>query len=184
MKPKQFFYILLGVIAAFVIAGGVGYYYALGSLKTISDKLAAQQAEQNSADEQIQYLDKLKNQYKRDIIPILPLIDDALPHTKNQTAILTQLQNVAGSSGLNLSSVNFASPTGLPTSISQTVASGSVLALPINFQVQGSYGQLQTFLAKVEHLSRFTSISTLSVTTAGRGKPITYAMTVNAYVKP
>ncbi len=184
MKPKQFFYVLLGAITAFVVAGGAGYYYALTNLKATTDKLAVQLAEQASAEEQIQYLNRLKNQYNREIEPILPLIEDALPRAKNQTAILAQLQTIAGGSGLALSNVNFTSPVGLPTATSQTVAAGNVLALPITFQVQGSYGQLQSFLAKVEHLSRFTSVTTLTVTTTGKGKPITYAMTVNAYVKP
>ncbi len=184
MTPKQFFFVLLGGIVALVAAGGGGYYYALSSVKVTSDRLATQLAEQNAADEQLSYLAKLKNQYQRDIVPILPLIEEALPRTKHQSEILAQLQRVAGESGLAITSVAFASPTGLPTTTSQTIPSGGVLAFPINFQVQGSYGQLQSFLTKVETLSRFTNVTTLSVTRPDKSKPIIYSMTVNAYVKP
>jgi Tfp pilus assembly protein PilO len=184
MKPKQFFYILLGGIVALVLVGGAGYYFALANVKATSDKLASQLAEQAAADKQTQYVSRIKNQYAREIMPILPLMDDALPRSKNQTEILVQLQRIAGESGLTISSVGFASPIGLPTATSQTVASGAVLALPISFQVQGSFAQLQTFLTKVEALNRFTNITTLSVSRPDKSKPIVYAMTVNAYVKP
>jgi len=184
MKPKQFFYVLIGIIAGLLAIGGVGYYFALTNVKATSDKLATQLAEQAAADEQSQYVSRIKTQYAHDIVPILPLIDDALPRSKNQTEILAQLQRIASESGLTIASISFASPIGLPTNTSQTVAVGGVLALPINFQVQGSFAQLQTFLTKVETLNRFTNVTTLSVSRADKTKPIVYAMTVNAYVKP
>jgi Tfp pilus assembly protein PilO len=85
---------------------------------------------------------------------------------------------------LAISSVAFASALGLPNDTSQTVADGSVLALPISFQVQGSFAQLQLFLTKVENLSRYTNVTTLSISRPEKTQPIVYAMTLNVYVKP
>lgn len=184
MSPKKFFFIMLGVLGALVLAGGGGYYVALTNIKTTSTNLSQALADQTAAADTLDKLTKLQFQYNHEIVPIIPLIDAALPRTKNQTAILAQLQNIAGAAGLNLTAVTFPSPVGLPTNTSQTVAAGAALALPVSFQLQGSFQQLQTFLTSVENLNRFTNVTTLAVTRSDKSKPITYSMTLNAYVKP
>lgn len=184
MTPKQFFYVILGINLAVLLASGAGYYFAVKYIRTTSANLSAQLAEQNAAQDQLDSLTKLQYQYNHAIIPILPLLDQALPATKNQTEILAQLQRIATNTGLQLTSISLPAPAGLPTSTSQTVATGTVLALPINFELTGSYSQLQAFLTQVENLNRYTNVTTLSVSRADKNKPITYSMTVNAYVKP
>jgi Tfp pilus assembly protein PilO len=184
MKPKQFFFVLIGVIGVLLAAGGGGYYFALQQVAATSQRLSVQLGEQGAADGQLQELTRVKNQYDREVVPLLPLIEEVLPRTKNQTEILAQLQRIAAESGLNLGAVTFASPQGLPGPTSQTTKSGAVLALPINFQVQGSFAQLQSFLTKVETLNRFTNVTNLVVTRPDKARPIVYTMNVNAYVKP
>ena len=100
MKPKQFFLILVGTFGVILLIAGVGYYMALEQLKAQSDKLSTGLATQLAADEQIERLSVLQRQYTRDIEPILPLIDDALPRDKKQTQILAQLQTIAAGVGL------------------------------------------------------------------------------------
>lgn len=184
MKPKQYFMVLLGIFGVTLVIAGVGYYFALKMLGSRSQDLAAQLAAQQSADERIENLSRLKRQYDRDIVPILPLLDQALPRDKKQTEILAQLQNIAADSGLSIASVSMPSPLGLPTSVSQTVKAGTVLALPISFQLSGSYEQLQSFTAKVENLNRFTNITNLAISRPDKSKPIVYSISLNAYIKP
>jgi Tfp pilus assembly protein PilO len=74
-------------------------------------------------------------------------------------------------------------PAGLPNSVSQTVKAGDVLALPISFQITGAYAQLQAFTQKVENLNRFTNITTLGVARNNSG-PVSYTLSLNAYIKP
>src|SRR4051812_48941213 len=133
MKPKQYFMILIGFFGALVLAGGGGYYLALKELNSQSGKLSVGLASQADADAKIENLSRLKRQYTKDIEPILPMLDKALPRDKKQTEILAQLQSIAAQSGLQITSVNLPSPIGLPTSVSQTIKSGAVLALPISF---------------------------------------------------
>ena len=149
MKPKQFFYVLIGLFSALVVAGAGGYYLALQQLKGQSIKLSVGRADQAEADSRIENLTRLQRQYNRDILPILPLLDQSLPRDKKQTEILTQLQNIAAQVGLQITAVSMPSPLGLPTSTSQTIKSGTILALPITFQLSGSYDQLQQFTARV-----------------------------------
>jgi Tfp pilus assembly protein PilO len=184
MKPKQFFMVLLGVFGVTVVLAGAGYYWGLGQLKSQSAKLATGLAAQADADAQIDNLDRLKRQYDRDIVPILPLLDAALPRDKKQTEILTQLQTIASQVGLQITSVSMPSPLGLPTGVSQTVKSGTVLALPISFQLAGSYDQLQQFTARIENLNRFTNITNLAISRPDKTKPIIYSIALNAYIKP
>jgi Tfp pilus assembly protein PilO len=184
MKPKQFFYVLLGVIGAILVAAGGGYYLAFEKIQANSQALGTQLAEQTASQEQIDRLTLLKRQYDRDIVPILPLIDEALPRDKKQTEILVQLQTIASGVGLQINSISMPSPTGLPTSVSQTVKAGNVLALPISFQLSGTYAQLQMFTSRVENLNRFTNITNLAIANTDKSKPITYSISLNAYIKP
>jgi Tfp pilus assembly protein PilO len=184
MKPKQFFYVVLGMIAVLALAGGGGYYLVWKQLQTQSATLATQLAEQKAVGDQIETLERLRRQYNRDIEPILPLMDAALPRDKKQTEILAQLQNIAQQVGLTIAAVSMPSPIGLPTSVSQTVKAGTVLALPINFQLAGSYTQLQDFTVKVENLNRFTNITILGISHPDKTRPIVYTISLNAYIKP
>jgi len=184
MKPKQFFLVLLGVFGVTILLAGGGYYLGMNKLKADSVTLSTGLATQAQADTQIDNLGQLKHQYDRDIVPILPLLDEALPRDKKQTEILTQLQSIASQVGLQISSVSMPSPVGLPTSVSQTVVSGAVLALPISFQLSGSYNQLQQFTAKIENLNRFTNITNLAISRPDKTKPIVYSIALNAYIKP
>src|SRR5476649_1754347 len=151
MKPKQFFFILLGAVGVTLLVAGVGYYMGLTQLKTQSTELATGLASQADADAQIEKLGQLKREYDRDIVPILPLLDEALPRDKKQTEILAQLQNIASNVGLQIASISMPSPLGLPTSVSQTIKAGTLLALPVSFQLSGSYDQLQQFTQQVEN---------------------------------
>jgi Tfp pilus assembly protein PilO len=184
MNPKQFFYGLIGVLGVILATGGAGYYYALQTLQASSQALAGKMATAEAANEQIDRLNSLKVRYDRDIVPILPMIDQALPRDKKQTEILAQLQNIASQVGLSISSVSMPSPIGVPTSTSQTIQTGTVLALPISFQLTGSYAQLQTFLSRVENLNRFTNVTNLAIARPDKNKPIVYSMSLNAYIKP
>jgi Tfp pilus assembly protein PilO len=183
MTPKKYFFALLGIMVILIAAGGYGYYMAVLEInvskaayaKTLSDQAAAQQQLDDTA--------TLKNQYKRDILPIVSSINDALPRTKNQTEILSQLQTIASASGLSLTNVTLPSAVGLPGNTSQTIQSGNVLALPLSFQLQGTYAQLQAFLTKVENLNRFTNVTSLAISHDDKNN-VTYSMTVNAYIKP
>jgi Tfp pilus assembly protein PilO len=184
MKPQQFFYTLLGALGIMVLAVGIGYYLGLSQLTAQSNALATDLASQSDADTQIEKLGLLKREYDRDIVPILPLLDEALPRDKKQTEILAQLQNIAANVGLSIASISMPSPVGLPTSVSQTVKAGTLLALPVSFQLSGSYDQLQEFTQQVENLNRFTNITSLAISRPDKTKPIVYSIALNAYIKP
>jgi Tfp pilus assembly protein PilO len=184
MKAHQASIILGGSLLLVVTLAGTGYYFGITYLTATTQKLQVQLTDTAQADSDLQALAIAKARYAKNIVPLKPLIETALPRTKEQTDILAQLQRIATANGLILANVSLPSPAGLPSAISQTLPVSGVLALPVTFQITGSYVQLQAFLTQIENLSRSTTVTSLSVTRPDPKKPITYSITLNAYVKP
>jgi Tfp pilus assembly protein PilO len=183
LKPKEFFFVLAGLTVVILGAGGYGFYWGLGFIRAQSNSLAAEYAVQQVAAAQITSLTNLGARYQKQIVPVTQEMDDALPRQKNQTEILAQVERVAAANSLNLSGVSMPSPGGLPSSVSQTIQAGDVLALPINFSVVGPYSELQSFTSQIENLNRFTNITSLIVQGQGSGN-VQYTFSLDAYIKP
>jgi Tfp pilus assembly protein PilO len=186
MKPKQFFFMMLGILVAVVAAGAGGYYFALKRMNAETTDLGASMAQEKTIDEQITSLDKLNREYNRTIDPILPLLDAALPRQKQQTEILAQIEHIAAATGVQqpFKAITMPSPVGLPSDASQTIKSGVVLALPINFQASGTYAQLQEFTRQLENLNRYTNVTNLVIKSDQKKDPISYTFSLVAYIKP
>jgi Tfp pilus assembly protein PilO len=177
MTPKKYNQIIAAITLSLVLAGGVGYWFALNILGDASEKLATQMGIESSADARIVNLANTQIAYDKEIAPMLAQINEALPNTPNQTQILEQVQKIAKTTGVSLSGITLNS-----TGVSTAGKVGGVIPLPLSFQVSGSYDQLQNFLASVENLSRLTTVDSLTV---GRsGQTITYAINLSAYSKP
>ncbi|HSX14857.1 MAG TPA: type 4a pilus biogenesis protein PilO [Candidatus Saccharimonadales bacterium] len=183
MKPKKFFFILLGLCLVLTIVLGGGFYMGIKKIRTQTGALARTAADATLAQEHLDQLSDLKKQFQ-ELQPALAKLNVALPTDKNQSEVVLQIQQLAANAGMKLPSASFQANNGLPTSTSQTVRSGDVLALPINFQLSGSYDQLQAFLASVENLGRYSNVSALSITRADNNKGLTFSITLNVYVKP
>lgn len=183
MKPKQFFYVLLGIVVVAIGLGGAGYYYAMQYVRTQSTQLATEQAIQETAAQQIEQVDTLGAEYQKQVVPIMSLINDALPTDKNQTEILAQIERLAADNNMSVGTISMPNPTGLPSGASQTVSLGDVLALPIDFSVTGPYASLQTFTQALENLDRFTNITSLTIQ-GQAGGIAEYTYNLDAYIKP
>jgi Tfp pilus assembly protein PilO len=180
MTSKRFFFVLCGALLLLIIAAGGAYYLASRNLQAGTSELSQRLADEQLADQRISDLQDLDKQYTR-IQPSLPIIYAALPDQKNQSQIAIDLRNIAAQSGMSLDSVSFAASTA-PGPVSQTVKVGDVLAIPISFQLGGSYDQLQTFLNLQEHLNRYTNMTSLTIT--GSNNALKFDVTLNAFVKP
>ncbi len=185
MKAKQFFFISLGIFAALVVGGGTGYVYASRLIQARTNTLRHRLASETVTDDQISSLDNLKKTYHK-LEPLIPSIDAALPHSKQQSEIALQLQSLASSAGMALPSVNFSAAANGPAPTSQTIKGPSgVLALPISFALTGTYPQLLTFLRSLENLNRYTGISSLSIARKDvKSQTLSFSLTVNVYIKP
>lgn len=184
MKAQQFFYGALGTLAVLIVGGGVGDYYATAALKNKTANLQGQLSSQTVLDDEINQLVTLKQNYQK-LQFLIPQVEAALPKQKQQSEIALQLQQLASSAGMALPSLNFAGVTALPTSTSQTVRSGNVLALPVSFQLSGTYPQLQAFLTSLENLNRYTGVTNLNISHKDeKSQTLNFELNVNVYVKP
>lgn len=181
MSPKRFFYILCGLLGIILVVGGLSYYYATINLSQTTAQLSQRLADEEVADENLASLQNLNKQYKH-LAPELQAINQALPDEKKISQIALELHDIASNSGMSLDSLTFAAST-KPGPTSQTVAAGSSLAIPITFQLVGSYNQLQAFLQRQERLKRYTSVTSLDISTSDSGS-LAFNITLDAYVKP
>jgi len=183
MNPRRYFFIIIGLLVGVMVVGAAGYAWALILVSQNSHQLAMQLGEQEAADAQITNLQLTAKAYETKIVPILSEIQTAMPKTKNQTDLLLQLQQSAQASGIAISNVTFApAQDKLPSNATQTTIQNGLLVMPVSFSVTGSFAQLQSFLERVENLSRVTAVTNLTVSRSGTA--INYAMTVNAFIKP
>lgn len=185
MKARQFFYIASGILLVLLVGGGVVDYLANAAIHQKTQILQQRLATQSASLDQVNQLAALKTQYQK-LLPVVPQIEAALPRTKDQSVIALQLQQLAQSAGLSLPSVSFTSPATLPnTTTSQTVPAGNVLALPVTFQLSGTYLQMQTFLRSLENLNRYTGVSNITISHKDdKLQLLNFTMTVNVYTKP
>jgi Tfp pilus assembly protein PilO len=186
VKPKRFFFVLCGVCAVLAAGLGVGFYYEVQHIKAETIALSKKSADATISGEQLDQLNDLKKQFGQ-LQEVLTKLNIALPADKNQSVLILQIQQLAANAGMSLPSASFATSAGLPNATSQTVKSGDVLALPISFQLTGTYDQLQNFLKQLEQLGRYSNVSSLGISktaTATGGTSLTFSIVLNVYVKP
>lgn len=183
MTPKKFFLGLMVAIGVLLVGGGVAYVVVSQVIAEKRVSLQKQLASETVADDKLMRLAELQTQYDR-ITPLLTRFEQALPKSKKQSEIALQLQQLATTNGMTLPSITFA-PSTTPSATSQTVKDGSLLALPISFQLTGTYEQLQGFLRSLESLNRYTVVKNLSITRGEvKSKTLSFTIGINVYVKP
>lgn len=182
MSPKKFFYVLCGIAAVVVLGGGAGYYLASQALKAETANLSRRLADEQAGEQQLSSLDDLQKQYER-LTPLLPVVNSALPNEKNQSTLALQLRNIAEQSGMNLTGLTFSAST-QPGPTSQTIPDGAVLAIPVSFKLAGTYDQLQQFLGLQEHLDRYTSVTSLTISSDNTSSKLSFDIALNAFLKP
>lgn len=184
MRPQKFFYGTLIGLGVLVVGGAGGYYWASSAIHSKTMALQQRLASEVAIDDQISQLVELKKTYQK-LQPIIPLIDAALPQSKQQSVVALQLQQLAANAGMSLPSVSFSGTSTLPAPTSQTIKSGNVLALPVSFQLTGTYDQMQAFLRSIEQLNRYTGVTSLSISHKDdKAKTLSFNINVNVYVKP
>ena len=186
MKPKQYFFVLVGVTVLLIGGGVAGYVYATSLLGRQAASLRESLAQVAVAGEHVDQLKQLRKQYLT-LSPKFAKLNLALPTTKKQSELVLQLQQLAINSGMSIPTASFtglSTAGALPSATSQTVQTGSVIALPLSFQLTGTYDQLQSFLTRLEQLNRYTNVTTLNIIKSDTKNTLTFSITLNAFVKP
>lgn len=189
MKPKSFFYVLLGVCGGLLIIGTIGYIYGSKFLISKKQELVKKEADLSLVEQRNGQLVELRRHYD-DAAKRLNEITKALPESKQQAEVIVALKEVANRSGMNLPTIQFNSSGSVDKKQSdpnytQTSKVGELYVLPISLKLNGNYDQLVKFLLEVEKLSRYNSVTNLTLTKVSDNKDkLDVSLTINAYLKP
>ncbi len=184
IKPKQFYFILLGLLVFSFAGGALAYYFSYTQLNSQSSLLRRTLADMQLSGDRIDQLSQLKAQY-RALTPDLPLFARALPTAKNQSEIVQQLNQLASTNSMSLPGVSFAGDSAtLPGPLTLTAKAGNMLAVPIAISLTGTYDQMQNFLQSLEKLGRYNSVTSLTINRTGVGNSLSFAITANVFFQP
>lgn len=165
MKPKQMFFILLGLLTLTIVAG---LYFYMSAHRALGEKLNELEIATSDivlAREKVAKLEELEGQFEK-LQPLIKKGDDILPPEKEQAEALAVLNKLVTNSGLSVKSITFERTSGLPTDISQTQKSNlaNVLVMPVNIQTSsGTYAQLQKLLLSIENNVRHMQVKNLDI---------------------
>ncbi len=171
--------ILLAVVA---LAAAIGAYYFLvlspqrDEITRLDGEIAAQEASVEQARLMVATYEKAKSSYKQNYATLARL-GKAVPADDDVRSLMVQLESTAIRSGVDFQSIEMSSSLGsteegttdasglasAPGAI--PVAGGVLSAMPFSFTFNGSYFDLTTFFARLEH---FVSLSNAKLDSTGR----------------
>lgn len=168
MNRQKRFYITLAtlfVLTALLILGGEIFAYT--RLDGISSVIVENDYRIAKMDEKATSLEELKTRYEG-IETEIPKVEVALPDKKESSKLLSDLDNLATSSGLKLtllqaSSKNISSRAVNPETL-QIVSGKYGKELPLNATVQGNYQNFVNFIKRLENYQRLISVGAIEIT--------------------
>lgn len=184
MKPKQLYFTLLAfsiVIAAAILAMFFFGQRQIETRVTVIEKLSADVEIQEN---RLKELKKLEAEYQ-ELLPLINKVKNVLPEQKQQAEIIAQIAKLATQSNLKVNDLSFQATSGLPGPITQTenVAVGGIKTMPVTFEIDGSFEQLQSLLQKFEKQERFMQVRSLSIS-RGEGGNLAVGVQLVVFLKP
>jgi len=136
--------------------------HKLSSLRSQHDQLVSQagtlQGQLTSLQEQKAHSATLDAQQARNQL--------AMPPTADLPGLITQLDSLASSTGVNLSSIS-PSPPAAASAAGGSVAGGSYQSMSLSLAFAGTYGQDMAFLQGLYQLNRLVVINSVSLSGGG-----------------
>lgn len=185
VRAKLTFYALCAVLVLLSIGSIYAFWWGTQELQAQKDRglkkqLALQDEQQRT--EQLIQLNRRYNDAKSRIADI----NTALPHSAEQAEMLLAVKEAANQSGVILPSIQFTGSAQLTNpQLNQATPAKGLYILPISLKLSGTYDQLQKFLGRLENLSRYNSVTSLSLSKLNADpNKLDISLSVNAYLKP
>lgn len=208
MKPKKFYFIMLGIFGMSLVSGATMLYLTDKLLGKRSENVVSLKLESRMLDEQ----QTAYNAAKKDVEKykyLKEIISSALPQDKDQARSVREIFALATDSGITLKSIQFPSSTlGAATSTKSSSATTAVIPVTQAKVVDGlkgvysieavvvpnsdgkvykvTYEQLIDFLEKIENNRRAMQVASLQLTPQGEttSDNISFTLTLNIFIKP
>lgn len=185
MKAKLFFYFLCALLAILVITFAGGYVWGRNQLIAQKQMVNEEKLELDNNQKRIDQLIQLSRRYET-AKSRADEIDRALPRTSQQAEILLELKSAAAETGVTIASIQFTgAATPAKADTNQATAQQDLYVLPISLRAAGSYPQLIAFLNRLDTLSRYNSVTSLTANkTQTNPNSLDVSMSLVAYLKP
>lgn len=191
MSRTKKFYLIIS--ALFLITTGLvfaGEVLAFLKLSDIAATLAEQRYRIVKLTEEEENLKTLSSRYEK-IESDLNKITVALPDQKDTSKLLSDLDSLAGESGLKLTLIQTNSYGKKQTGVTdpallQTIKGKYGYELPLEVKVTGSYQSFTSFIKRVENYQRLLNINGIEITkmtdTSGNSDKIEAKLRLTAYL--
>lgn len=184
MTPRVVYYLLLTCIGILIIAGAGAYYLSHVRLQEKISRVEQLNADIVLSRERLDKLQELERSYDN-IQPLEEKMGRMLPKDKEQSEVAAQIYAMIDSTNMQSGSITFESTDGMPDNRTQTDTSDveGVRVMPINFSINGSYGQLQNFLKKIERQERLMQVNSLSVQRSSEEDSLLFNIQLEVFIK-
>lgn len=184
MKAKQLFIILLTGLLVLGVGGLISFGVAQSTLGNKISQLQRLAGDIQLENDQIARLKQLESDYKH-VEPLAAKVASVLPQQKEQADVIAQIATIVRNNGLELDGLTFEDTKGLPDERSQTQTGplGGILIMPVRFQTNSNYKQLQSMLRNFEQQQRYMRVSTLEINRNDRGR-VEASLTLEVFLKP
>jgi Tfp pilus assembly protein PilO len=185
VRAKLLFFILCALLAILLVASGAAYFWGSNILLEQKQEVSKKKLELDDSQKRIDQLIQLSRRYDSAKAQAEE-IDKALPRSSQQAEILLELKSAAAENGVTIASIQFtgqATPAKAQTN--QATAQQDYLILPISIRASATYPQLIAYLNRLETLSRYNSVTSLSATKSQSNRDnLEISMSIVAYLKP
>lgn len=168
MKRLKNFYLFITVIFCllFLIVIGIQIFGFI-ALLNIQSSLAENNFRIEKTTEADKNLSSLKTKFK-DIQDDIPRINIALPNQKDSSALISDLDSLAQSSGLKFTMLQTNTVGKKDTSqgdlsLLQTVKGKYGYEMPIEIKVEGSFVSFADFISRLENYQRLVNITSINI---------------------
>jgi len=185
MKAKLFFFFLCAVLAILTAVGASGFVWGRNQLIAQKEAVNEKKLELDNNQKRIDQLIQLSRRYET-AKSRADEIDRALPRTSQQAEILLELKSAAAETGVTIASVQFTgAATPAKAETNQATAQQDLYVLPMSLRAAGSYPQIIAFLNRLDTLSRYNSVTSLTANkTQTNPNTLDVSMSLVAYLKP
>jgi Tfp pilus assembly protein PilO len=190
MKAKQFFFVLLGLLALSIVGIVGAYRWGSIQLEAKANTISDLQADNDISAEKIIKLQKAQ-QDSNNIEEVSALLDRLLPKQKEQEKLVADIIYTAtaeaGIPASKVTSFTFIG-SGEPDTLSGTTVSATnpgVYEYPFSLQITGiSYDTLLKLLKEIETNGRIVQVDNIQISPGDSSSDLSVNLSAKAYVKP
>jgi len=178
MNSKRLYWMLLGIVALLVVALVAGTYGANKLLSSQASNLTSLKAKNQALAQEQQSLVKAKKEISK-YSSLMNIAKIVVPQDKSQAEAIREIFNIAGSNGIQLTSISFPGSS-LGTSTTGASSSSSSTPTPSNATATPNISNLKTAnLSQLQAVKNLPGVYLLPISIDNSGHATSYPSFIN-----